>query len=61
MGTNSPFSSIIQKKEEGSFLCLCERSVAISYKERHYEERSDVVISYGKYIYFYEIASLHSQ
>ncbi len=26
--------------------CHCERSVAISYKECHYEERSNVAISY---------------
>ncbi len=44
-----------------SSLCHCERSVAISYKECHYEERSDVVISYEKFISFYEIATLRSQ
>jgi hypothetical protein len=35
-------------------------SVAISYKECHYEERSNVVISYEKFISFYEITSLRS-
>jgi len=39
----------------------CERSAAISDKECHYEERSDVVISYGKYICFYEVATVRSQ
>jgi len=43
------------------FMCHSERSAAISDKECHYEERSDVVISYGKYICFYGIATLRSQ